>query len=64
MYRTKPYGDCDMPNPDLALRALVLNASLKHEPTQHMAKNLARNTPYDSQLLMEHPLVPQVAAHG
>ncbi|MGH7725537.1 MAG: flavodoxin family protein [Candidatus Eiseniibacteriota bacterium] len=32
MYRMKPCGDCEMPSPDLALRVLVLNGSLKHEP--------------------------------
>ena len=32
MYKTKPALDCDMPNPDLELNVLVLNASLKHEP--------------------------------
>lgn len=32
MYRTKPCGECAMPAPQVALRALVLNASLKHQP--------------------------------
>jgi multimeric flavodoxin WrbA len=30
MYKTKPCGTCVMPAPEMALRALVLNASLKH----------------------------------
>jgi multimeric flavodoxin WrbA len=32
MYKTKPCGECAMPMPQMALRALVLNASLKHQP--------------------------------
>ncbi len=32
MYKTKPCGECAMPPGDASLRALVLNASLKHEP--------------------------------
>jgi len=32
MYKTKPALPCDMPAPDLELKVLVLNASLKHEP--------------------------------
>ena len=32
MYKTKPCAECDMPAPDVPLRALVLNASLKHQP--------------------------------
>ncbi len=31
MYRTKPCAPCDMPAPDMTLRVLVLNASLKHQ---------------------------------
>lgn len=30
MYKPKPCGTCDMPAPGMPLRALVLNASLKH----------------------------------
>lgn len=30
MYKTKPCLDCDMPAPEVALKVLVLNASLKH----------------------------------
>ena len=32
MYKTKPCSECEMPAPGLPLRALVLNASLKHQP--------------------------------
>ena len=32
MYKTKPCGECAMPAPQLPLRVLVLNASLKHQP--------------------------------
>ena len=32
MYKTKPCGPCAMPAPDMALRVLVLNCSLKHQP--------------------------------
>jgi multimeric flavodoxin WrbA len=32
MYKIKPCGDCAMPAPDMPLRVLVLNASLKHAP--------------------------------
>lgn len=32
MYRPKPKDACDMPAPDLPLRVLILNASLKHAP--------------------------------
>ena len=32
MYKTKPCAECAMPAPQLPLRALVLNASLKHAP--------------------------------
>jgi multimeric flavodoxin WrbA len=32
MYKTKPCAPCPMPSPDMGLRVLVLNASLKHEP--------------------------------
>jgi multimeric flavodoxin WrbA len=32
MYKIKPALPCDMPAPDLELKVLVLNASLKHEP--------------------------------
>ena len=31
MYKTKPCQPCDMPAPGMPLKALVLNASLKHE---------------------------------
>ena len=37
---------------------------LVNEATQHMAKNLARNTVYYAQLLKEHPLEPAVGAHA
>src|SRR5262245_49639440 len=30
MYKTKPCNDCKMPSPMMGLKALVLNASLKH----------------------------------
>ncbi|RJP45684.1 NADPH-dependent oxidoreductase [Candidatus Parcubacteria bacterium] len=32
MYKTKPCRDCEMPSPGAKLKALVLNASLKHKP--------------------------------
>jgi multimeric flavodoxin WrbA len=32
MYKTKPSAPCAMPAPDMKLRVVVLNASLKHEP--------------------------------
>ena len=32
MYKTKPCTPCEMPAPDMSLRVLVLNASLKHQP--------------------------------
>ena len=31
MYKTKPCLECDMPSPELELKVLVLNASLKHK---------------------------------
>jgi len=37
---------------------------LVNEATQHMARNLARNTVYYAQLLKEHPLEPAVGAHA
>jgi multimeric flavodoxin WrbA len=33
MYKPKPCHDCEMPAPGTPLRALVLNASLKHAPS-------------------------------
>ncbi len=42
MYRTKPNFDCDMPNPDVKLNVLVLNASLKHKPHISNTEELTR----------------------
>ena len=47
MYKPKPYGACQMPAPGTPLRALVLNASLKHAPE-------VSNTQELSQLVVEH----------
>jgi multimeric flavodoxin WrbA len=41
MYKTKPCGDCAMPAPGLPLRALVLNASLKHQPETSNTQEVA-----------------------
>ena len=47
MYKTKPCGACDMPAPGTPLRALVLNASLKHAPEPSNTGELA-------ELVLEH----------
>ena len=47
MYKPKPCGPCVMPAPGTALRALVLNASLKHAPE-------ASNTQELAELVLEH----------
>jgi multimeric flavodoxin WrbA len=47
MYKPKPCHDCDMPAPGTALRALVLNASLKHAP-------VLSNTGELADLVLEH----------
>ena len=47
MYKTKSCADCDMPAPGTALRALVLNASLKHGP-------LLSNTGELAELVVSH----------
>ena len=41
MYKTKPCAECEMPAPQLALRALVLNASLKHRPDTSNTQEVA-----------------------
>jgi hypothetical protein len=41
MYRPKPSRPCDMPVPGMPLKALVLNASLKHEPAVSNSGELA-----------------------
>jgi multimeric flavodoxin WrbA len=41
MYKTKPCADCQMPAPGTSLRALVLNASLKHAPEVSNTEELA-----------------------
>jgi len=55
MYKTKPCGDCAMPAPDMPLRVLVLNASLKHVPD-------ISNTGELSELVLEnmHALHPKL----
>ena len=57
MYRTKPCGDCAMPAPDMPLRALVLNASLKHAPA-------ISNTGELSELVLEnmHAMHPKLSS--
>lgn len=52
MYKTKPCADCTMPAPGSALRALVLNASLKHG-------NEISNTQEVADLVLEN-----MAPHG
>ncbi len=52
MYKTKPCGPCNMPAPGTELRALVLNASLKHGPA-------VSNTGELAELVLEH-----LGAHG
>jgi multimeric flavodoxin WrbA len=47
MYKTKPCATCDMPAPGTALRALVLNASLKRRPD-------LSNTGELSELVLSH----------
>ena len=47
MYKTKPCGPCAMPAPGTPLRALVLNASLKHAPEPSNTQEL-------SELVLEH----------
>jgi len=47
MYKTKPCGPCEMPAPGTSLRALVLNASLKHAPEPSNTQEL-------SELVLEH----------
>ncbi len=47
MYKPKPCHDCDMPAPGTVLRALVLNASLKHAP-------VLSNTGELADLVLEH----------
>jgi multimeric flavodoxin WrbA len=47
MYKPKPCGPCVMPAPGTPLRALVLNASLKHAPE-------ASNTQELAELVLEH----------
>jgi multimeric flavodoxin WrbA len=41
MYKPKPARPCAMPAPGMALKALVLNASLKHEPDVSNTEELA-----------------------
>src|SRR6185436_871840 len=41
MYKIKPHLPCDMPAPDTPLRALVLNASLKHSDKRSNTQELA-----------------------
>lgn len=52
MYKPKPCHDCVMPSPGTRLRALVLNASLKHGDQPSNTEELAA-------LVLEH-----MAAHG
>jgi multimeric flavodoxin WrbA len=47
MYKPKPCGPCAMPAPGTPLRALVLNASLKHAPGPSNTQELA-------ELVLEH----------
>ena len=47
MYKPKPCGPCAMPAPGTPLRALVLNASLKHAPE-------TSNTQELSELVLDH----------
>jgi multimeric flavodoxin WrbA len=47
VYKPKPCGPCAMPAPGTPLRALVLNASLKHAPE-------TSNTQELSELVLEH----------
>jgi len=42
MYKTKPHTPCEMPAPDVTLRVIVLNASLKHEPEISNTEELAQ----------------------
>jgi multimeric flavodoxin WrbA len=55
MYKPKPCGPCAMPAPGTPLRALVLNASLKHAPE-------ISNTQELSELVVEHLRPHDVAA--
>ncbi|MEO6461464.1 MAG: NAD(P)H-dependent oxidoreductase [Candidatus Eisenbacteria bacterium] len=41
MYKTKPCGECAMPAPEVPLRVLVLNASLKHQPDVSNSQEVA-----------------------
>ena len=41
MYKTKPHRDCHMPGDETPLTALVLNASLKHQPDISNTEELA-----------------------
>src|SRR5690554_5397236 len=43
MYRKKPHSDCEMPDPTIPLRILVLNASLKRAPQRSNTEELARD---------------------
>lgn len=54
MYKTKPCHDCDMLS-DVPLKALVLNASLKHDP------NIS-NTQEVAELVIEHMAAHQVTS--
>ena len=47
MYKTKPHHDCHMPGDETPLKALVLNASLKHQPEISNTEELAA-------LVLEH----------
>lgn len=44
MYKTKPHAPCDMPAPEMKLKAIVLNASLKHHsnPTPSNTEELSQ----------------------
>lgn len=47
MYKPKPYHPCEMPGSEVALKVLILNASLKHEPdisnTQELSELVIEN---------------------
>lgn len=42
MYKTKPHLPCEMPAPEMELKVLVLNASLKHGPEISNTEELAQ----------------------
>lgn len=47
MYKTKPCRECEMLAPEMKLKALVLNASLKHQPE-------VSNTEEVAQMVLDH----------